>query len=620
VQPPDPQVTAQRPVQPPTPEVTVARPVQPPDPQVTAQRPVQPAGEAEPPPTAPPAQGGPNLKLLIPGGAAAVIVLVVLAVILLSSGSSTKKLASALHPQCAAHPPALINDGFPEPPMIFSRGGVLDMTLKATTTTTTVDGKRWPAMAYNGSIPAPTLVICPGDLVSVALKNGLPLETNLHVHGLHVSSEGDGDNVFVDIHPFEDHTYRYQIPLDQSPGSFWYHPHYHPVVQPEVESGLAGAILVQGGLDDRLASIPERLMVIQGGREVLGPPIPLPPAIAKRLKPPPLAGPPVFIVNGVHNPTLKIRPGEIQRWRLVNASSDRELRISMPHTTFQLLAVDGNTLHTMLPRTQLLLAPGSRMEVLVKGAASGSYPLVSEAFQKCYVHCLDPFAGEGQNGIPDPQETLLTVNSSGAAAQDTLPSGVLANPEDLATSQVAVHRTLEFARTQDLNVGKLTFPLNHELFSPNRVDVTMKLGSVEEWTLVNPITPTHNEWHTFHIHQNPFQVISINGHRLNYVDYEDNVDLPPGSKVVIRMKPIDFVGKFVFHCHLIFHEDNGMMGVVQVLANPTAAQQQAHTIMYMTPPNGHQLLASVNAAQTQLTGSERAAYLLYCRQHGITPT
>jgi hypothetical protein len=118
--------------------------------------------------------------------------------------------------------------------------------------------------------------------------------------------------------------------------------------------------------------------------------------------------------------------------------------------------------------------------------------------------------------------------------------------------------------------GATAFELNGHTFDPNRV-ITMKLNSVEEWTLVNTTT----EWHTFHIHINPFQVVSVGGKARKYVDYEDNVAIPPGKSVVIRQHPIDFTGKFVFHCHVVFHEDHGMMAAVQVLAHPTKAQLAA---------------------------------------------
>jgi FtsP/CotA-like multicopper oxidase with cupredoxin domain len=99
----------------------------------------------------------------------------------------------------------------------------------------------------------------------------------------------------------------------------------------------------------------------------------------------------------------------------------------------------------------------------------------------------------------------------------------------------------------------------------------MKLGSIEEWTLVN----ANSEWHTFHIHVNPFQVVSVDGVRKKDVLYEDNVALAPRSRTVIRMNPVDFTGKFVIHCHVANHEDRGMMAAVQVLRHPSAAQLAA---------------------------------------------
>ncbi|MBV9193810.1 MAG: multicopper oxidase domain-containing protein [Solirubrobacterales bacterium] len=619
----------------PVPDVTVARSVQRPPPEMAESRPVTGAGDAgggdadagdgDEAPVAV-KKDGPNPKVLAGAGALLVIVIAAVVVVLVAGGSSAKKSSTAIEaaaakPRCAAHPPHLINDGFPEPHMVFSHAGVLDYTMKASPTTITALGHTWPAMGYNGQIPGPTLVVCPGDKLTLHLANGLPLDTNLHLHGLHVSPVGNGDNIFVDIHPFEAHTYQYQIPLDQPPGFFWYHPHFHPVVQPEVESGLAGGFVVEGELDDEFANIPERIMVIEGGREVLGPPIKLP-----GLKPPPTAGPPVFIVNGVHDPTVKIAPGQIQRWRLVNATSDRELRLSIPGVTFQLLAIDGNTLHQSTAQTQLLIGPGSRQEVLVKGPAAGTYNFEAARFQKCFKHCLDPFAGVPQQGAPDPAETLVTVQSTGTAVHQTMPTGALDYPKqlgDLRQANVDVYRTLDFTRVQNISAGRgtVTFPLNQRLFDPNRVDVTMRLNAVEQWTLVNPITASHNEWHTFHIHQNPFQVISINGHPLNYVLYEDNIDLAPGDRVVIRMKPVDFTGKFVFHCHLLFHEDNGMMGVVQVLANPTQAQLHTDLVMYMQPPDQrqlHQLIADVNSGRVTFGSSAWEVYELYCHPLGVT--
>jgi FtsP/CotA-like multicopper oxidase with cupredoxin domain len=205
-----------------------------------------------------------------------------------------------------------------------------------------------------------------------------------------------------------------------------------------------------------------------------------------------------------------------------------------------------------------------------------------------------------------PREDLLTMVSSGTPANDHLPTGPIGNPPDLRSLPVDVHRTILFT-SDPVAQTRPTYRLDHQLFSPKRVDITMKLNSLEEWTLTNPANGPAFEYHTFHIHQNPFQVVSINGKPLNYVDWQDNVTLAPGETIVIRIHPIDFTGEFVFHCHVIFHEDNGMMGTVQVLAHPTAAQVNLDRVMYLVPPTGKALYAA-----THTSGSGVKAFLLYC--------
>ncbi|HEY5155216.1 MAG TPA: multicopper oxidase domain-containing protein, partial [Acidimicrobiales bacterium] len=109
-------------------------------------------------------------------------------------------------------------------------------------------GTRW-ALTYNGSTPGPTMRVRPGDVLTVTLDNRLDAPTNLHTHGLHVSPGGDSDNIFVMVEPGRQHTYRYEIPADHPSGTFWYHPHHHGLVAPQVFGGLAGAIIVEDAID-----------------------------------------------------------------------------------------------------------------------------------------------------------------------------------------------------------------------------------------------------------------------------------------------------------------------------------------------------------------------------------
>ncbi|MEY2514669.1 MAG: hypothetical protein QOJ89_2027, partial [bacterium] len=438
-----------------------------------------------------------------------------------------------------------------------------------------------------------------------------------HVHGLHVSPRGDGDNVYRHLSPLRSQTYDYALPADHEPGAYWYHPHHHMFVAPQIFAGLSGAIVVRGGLDKLLAGVPQRLMMIQS-TELCGP--------DGRSVPFPITGSPKgsgsercsdpgtvipvaqtnerftpLLINGAINPTVRIRPGEIQRWRIFNANDNRIVDLKLRGQNLQVLAEDGNTLRWMRPASHLRIGPGSRREVLVRGGAPGSYPLTALPFAQFPGGDKPDLKTKG--GGPTPNQTVLTVVSSGARTHGKLPRGPLNAPVDLRREHVDRSRTICFnEREQVADMGHSThmarhlapavtpaadaaciappedklgpptdFLINGLTFDPAHVAVTMKLDSIEQWTLINANT----EWHTFHIHVNPFQVVSVNGRRVSFVDYEDNVALAPRSRTVIRMHPTDFTGKFVIHCHVANHEDRGMMAAVQVLRHPSAAQLSA---------------------------------------------
>lgn len=540
------------------------------DPDATRIRPVA----AEP---APPRRRGPLI-----GAGAALVAIVAVAAILLAGGSAQ---AGKANPHCDKHFAGWIKDGFPEPPTIESHDGVLNTTLTATTYTIDVNHHTYQGMEYNGSTPGPTLVICRGDIVHVNLVNKLPLPTNLHVHGLHVSPEGDSDNVFITLDPLQQFHYTYQIPLDQSPGTDWYHPHYHPLVDAETTAGMLGGIVVEGGLDNVMPNIPQRLIIIHGGKPTPpdGKPLPIPGVKPGQIKPPPSPGPAELLVNGVYQPTLHIAPGELQRWRITNSTGERFVKLALPGVTFELLAVDGNTLRYMRPEREILMGPGERVEVLVRGGQPGLYALNSVPFQPCFKGCFDPFGGVPEHGRNFGFHTLVNVVSSGPPVSVPLPSGPIGDPPDLRNAHVNVYRTIVMARVPSV-VHEPQFPINGKLFNPKRVDITMALNSVEQWTIKSPDTARSDEWHNFHIHTNPFQVIAVDGRPLNYIDWQDTVNVPAGGSVTIRIHPIDFTGKSVFHCHVDFHEDNGMMGVFQIVKDPPASEVNADRVVYMTPP------------------------------------
>ncbi len=497
---------------------------------------------------------------------------------------------------CHAKAPPILHDGFPEPPVRYSRNGVLDMDLRASVGRVLINHRRVSAMNYDGSFPGPTMVICAGDRLIVHLQNDLPEPTNLHTHGFHVSPTGNHDNVFVKIDPGQRFTYEYDIPRDMPAGSYWYHPHLHMHVERQIFGGLAGAIVQEGGLDTlpALRNVPQRWIVLQNTEVHNSKVVP----VADSSE-----GTTPLYVNGVLNPTAKIRPGQLQRWRIFNADADRVVMLRLPgKQRFLLLAEDGHTLARPLSVRDLMIAPGSRREVLVRGARAGIYRVKAAPFAQF------PGGDKLANGGPVPNQTVLTLRSSGGPNYTPFPARtVLSHPLDLRRKHVDRKRTIVFSEMTEAS-GNTNFLLNGMTFDPNRTDITMKLGSVEQWTLVN----SNEEWHTFHIHTNDFQVVSVNGKRVPYVDYEDNVALPPHSHTVILMQPTDFTGKFVFHCHITFHEDHGMMATVQVVREPTPAQLQATIVR-----DGG--LAISSAAYGSKAEPPAARLLLYfCRALGLT--
>ena len=517
-----------------------------------------------------------------------------------AAGSTAKQSAQSASGRSACHRnvPPLIHDGFPEPPLRYSRNGALNTTLRASVSPVTINHHRVVTMNYDGSFPGPALVLCDGDNLTIHLINDLPQPTNLHTHGFHVSPTANHDNVFLRINPGQRFTYQYHLPSDNPPGSYWYHPHLHMFVEGQIFAGMAGPIVVEGGLDraPSLRPFPQRWIFLMSTQVKNGKTVPVGSS----------AGPqtPIY-VNGDLNPTLKIRPGQIQRWRIFNANADRIVVLRLAGQPFQVLAEDANTLVRARTVRELQIAPGSRRDVLVRGGQPGKYPLKALPFEQF------PGANNVKEGGWRPNQTVLTVRSSGRVEDDRFPTGALPHPRDyvdLRGRHVDRRRTIVFSEMQT-SPTNTNYLLNGQMFDPNRIDVTMKLGSLEQWTLVN----TNTEWHTFHIHVNDFQVVSVASKRVPYIDYQDNVALPPKSKVVILMRPTDFTGKFVMHCHVTFHEDHGMMAAVQVVRNLTADQARAS----VSEQGGFQVASSAYGSTRIPVALSPKQFAFYCRLHHL---
>lgn len=468
---------------------------------------------------------------------------------------------------------------FVNPPSIRSSGGVLKANLTVGPATVNVAGVPFNATnVYNGLYAPPVLRVQPGDVIRLKLVNNISTNqpTNLHYHGFAVSPLAPSDNIFLSIPPAGGvYNYTVNMPTNHARGMFWYHPHPHGISEPQVLGGMSGAMIVEGLLEKnypQYVGITERIMLFKDieltslpslpNTSPCYPPTPVPPQTVAKVK----------TVNGLCNPTINIRPGEIQFWRMANIGADAYFNLQLQNTTMYVIAVDGNATQSMIPVTNYLLPPGARVEVLVQGGAPGSYQFNSLGYDT------------GPAGDFNPTVPLATVISNGlavknASLQRQLKSktagrrGVFPTVEQVRGYNIIRKRTFTFSE----NGNGDQFCINGCQYDMNRVDTTVNVGDVEEWTLLN----TSGEVHAFHIHQLDFLVMEINGVPQNLTGLQDTVNIPyqvngvPGEvKVIMPFDNPDIVGKFVYHCHILEHEDAGMMANILVLPIESRARKR----------------------------------------------
>jgi FtsP/CotA-like multicopper oxidase with cupredoxin domain len=421
-----------------------------------------------------------------------------------------------------------------------------------------LDGRNTRAYGYNGTTPGPTLRVRPGDLLRVSLVNRLDAPTNLHVHGLHVSPEGAGDNAFVHVESGGRHDYEYRIPDDHPTGTFWYHPHLHGHVAEQVFGGLVGAIVVEErplgvdaerimlvtdttvGADGRLTrpSTPELMM----GRE------------GQTVR-----------VNGQLRPQLTARPGALERWRVVNACPSRFLRLRLDGHVLGLLGYDGQALHAPHERDEVLLAPGNRADLLVRAGRPGGYPMRTLPYDRGRMGPMARGRGARRSG----EVVLADLLVGGEAQRRRSVPTLLPARDDLRDRPVDRRRTVTFDMGMGMGMGMrmgmggMSFTIDGREFDADRVDQSVVPGALEEWTLRNASPMDH----PLHLHVWPFQVVSQHGAPIDGPpDWRDTVNIPAHGEVVVRIPFTGVSGRTVYHCHVLDHEDNGMMAVVQASA------------------------------------------------------
>ena len=239
----------------------------------------------------------------------------------------------------------------------------MQVRLEASPGSVRLGGQQASALGYNGGVPGPTLHVRGGDVLAIELVNSMAVPTNLHVHGLHVSPQGNGDNVFNVVEPGHSFSYEYRLPADHPPGVYWYHPHHHGMVADQIFAGLFGTIIVED--TDPPATSRERIMVISDitldGSGTVADASPMDRMLGREGE--------LVLVNGQSNPKLSARPGERERWRIVNTCVARYLRLRLDGQQMQLLGMDSGRFPTPGNVDELLLAPGNRADVLVTAVA-----------------------------------------------------------------------------------------------------------------------------------------------------------------------------------------------------------------------------------------------------------
>ena len=597
---------------------------------------------------------------------------------------------------------------FPQPQVFESSGGALKTTLHARIGDNTLvdqfsgDQRLVHTPTFEGTIPGPTLLVKPGDTLSIDMVNDLPdnpqvqranffphdpYTINLHTHGLEVSPLGISDNIFRQMPPGTTNQIQVDIPASHPSGTYWYHTHKHGAVTFQLLGGMAGFLIVKGGrgtLDavPEVAAARDVVMAFQEIRTDLNGNTVFVNQQATLFGSLPSADPRLqgvwstygldgapglsnfyFTTNGVTNPTLQMRPGEVQRWRLLNATEGENLLLTLEGHGLNVVAMDGITVsntYRLAPGTPLVIAPGQRYDVLVKAGAAGTYRLLSmdpgtpasvspsgidPPTVRTSRHSFDfpepcgiftPCdAGAQQLAYPYP---LVTVMVSGHPKDMKLPTDPLPVPKGLpsvddmltTTPNVTRHVAFElcgnvlamvdpasrlpscgwyFAKYDPTYWGGAPFtsllmvrdaddkgianpdvkmPLidfqKDGLFNPDQpLFPDMIANNYEEWTVINKSFSDH----PFHIHQNPILVTKINGLTLSQPEWHDTLIVPgvpaPGAPpgvppnindqtfgsitFRIHFNPIT-VGCFVMHCHIISHEDLGMMQRLDILPGP----------------------------------------------------
>jgi len=480
---------------------------------------------------------------------------------------------------------------FQNPREIPFENQVLQTALEVKYRQNTIAGCSVHLRSYDdeNSLVGPTLRVKPGDTIKIQLSNHLPDDpsppppdintphgfnnTNFHTHGLHVdpgdSPDDISDNVLRTMAPRDEpYVIEVQIPKDHPGGTFWYHAHLHGSTALQVSSGMGGALIVEGGQDELLKNAEEKIFVLQqiaydqSGKieqyeNIFGPD-----GWQKSKR--------QTTINGQIVPVIKMQPGEVQRWRFIHAGVRETVRLALRKSgsnaiiKLNEIAVDGIPLGQRDEWDLIELNPGYRSDVLVKA---------EETAEEYLLYDISSSAAKSLQGVAEAGQLLAKVEVSGDLKNMDLPSDKdLADikakeaPPDFTQLDIDRAGKQEVVFNIRLNdQGNPEGSINGKPYSDSEDNVRqLKLGAVDQWTL-----RTTAGSHPFHIHVNPFQIerIGPDGNTKEKI-WKDTLLITKDQPVTMLTRYTDFTGEFVIHCHILDHEDQGMMQNVRITAAP----------------------------------------------------
>jgi len=398
--------------------------------------------------------------------------------------------------------------------------------------------------------------------------------TNVHFHGLNVPPTCHQDDVLTTL--IQPNTpgfqFNIQIPKNEPPGLYWYHPHVHGFTEFQVNGGAAGALIVEGmdKIHPEVAGLTERVFVVR--QQYLVPWVPGPYQLTVNYE---VADSPSF-----PPPVIKMKPNEKQFWRVANATIQDfmplQFWINGKPQQVQLIALDGYPLAKPRFEDTILVPPAGRAEFIVQAPSQNN-----EATFMSLGYSTGP------TGNPDLEQELAKIDVSQDAeeapakeikAAEATPRLSMKSIKfgGLSEQNPTTLRKLYFSEEFGGTNGPIQFYITVDgqkpvVFEGNEKPViTTHVGAVEDWYVENRALETH----AFHIHQIHFEMLEVDGKPVKNQDLRDTIEIPfwegpghPYHSVKMRMDFRDptIAGTFVFHCHILLHEDLGMMHKILVL-------------------------------------------------------